>query len=357
MNTKINSATVTWITYLNFGTFLQAYALQKSILKLGYNNKILCDRRIVTPKRRFSLRMFLRKIKLRILNRDLSERLYKKFKKKHLIIDTEIDFKKINAKYQVMLCGSDQIWSPYLKFTPYYYLDFYHGKKIAYAPSIGTATWPKEYITNTKPLLRQFSALSVREKESAIALNQELGLEVHTVLDPTLLLRGEEWKQQLLEKDKRQGGYILCYFLTPTSWYLEYVKEYAKKQNKSIKIFDTHSEYSHFGENVAAGPQEFLSMINAADEIFTDSFHATIFSILFHKKFVTFKRFKDGGEKDQNLRLYNLFTLLDLKDYFIGEEELGTLSTLNQPNYKEIDIKLEKLRNDSLSYLKKSLSE
>ena len=98
-------------------------------------------------------------------------------------------------------------------------------------------------------------------------------------------------------------------------------------------------------------------MINAADEVFTDSFHATIFSILFHKKFTTFKRFKDGGEKDQNLRLYNLFSLLGLHDYFIGEDDLAVLSTLSSPDYERIEDRLEKLRSESLLYLKQSLGE
>lgn len=356
MNNKPHTATVTWITYCNFGTFLQAYALQQTVLKLGYKNRILCDKHIVEPKKPMSLRKYLGQLKKRLFIRSKTARLYSRFKKKYLLIERETSSLRLNKKYQIMLCGSDQIWSPYLKFEPYYYLNFFRGKKIAYAPSVGTTNWTDTYIKNIKNLLQDFASLSVREADSAVALSQELGCKIQTVLDPTLLFDGEEWKRRILPRDKRQGGYILCYFLTPNSWYIDYVHQYAQKQNKRIKIFDTHPSYSSIGECVFAGPREFLSLINAADEVFTDSFHASIFSILFHKRFTTFKRFADGGERDQNLRLYNLLSQLGLLEHFIGKDELAQVHTLSTPDYHKVDAKLAALRADSLAYLKQSLN-
>lgn len=352
---------VTWITYHNYGSFLQAYALQQILKRLGYKNRIIRDRVPASQPVPVSIRGRLRAWKARFkqtMNRSFgSDQMYRRFAQKYLSIDTESDAGILNLKYSTIVCGSDQIWSPYLKFEPFYYLDFYQGRKIAYAPSVGTRTWNQEYLDNIGPLIRQFHALSVRELESAEALGKALNLKIKTVLDPTLLLSGAEWKEMLLRKDKRPGGYIICYFLTPNAWYLDYVKDYAVRQNKSVRIFDNQPEYRDWAESVQAGPQEFLSYINAADEVFTDSFHATIFSILFHKKFTTFKRFEDGGEKDQNLRLYNLFALIGLHDYFIGRDDLALVDQLPMPDYESIDSRLADLRSASISYLKNALSQ
>lgn len=358
---KPQTATVTWISYHNFGTFLQAYALQQTLLRLGYKNKIISDRHRIPPSwlppRENALRAIKSKIKRLLRGQSTSDQLYNDFRQKHLLIDTETDAAKLNTKYEIMLCGSDQIWSPYLKFDSFYYLDFFQGRKVAYAPSIGTDRWSVEYISNTAPLLRQFSSISVREADSANALSRELGCEIPAVVDPTLLLSGEEWKKKLLRRNKNKGGYILCYFLTPNSWYTDFIQNYAKQQNKAIKVFDTHKEYEALGELVQAGPKEFLACINEADEVFTDSFHASIFSILFHKKFTTFKRFEDGGEKDQNLRIHNLFSALGLEAHFIGREELSTISSKALPDYQAVETRLQELREESISYLINALKK
>ena len=126
----MKTATVTWIYYENFGTFLQAYALQRSITKLGHENIIIDDSCFYRPS-------ILSKIKKRVTDaiqgrKRMAHKYYVQFSSKYLNIGHSADkTSDFSQEYDVYLCGSDQIWSPYLKFNPYYYLGFTEKKKVA----------------------------------------------------------------------------------------------------------------------------------------------------------------------------------------------------------------------------------
>ncbi len=352
----MKTATVTWIYYENFGTFLQAYALQRSIENLGHENHIIDDSFFYKPGTviRFKNRIIdiLKGRSRKVHNA------YSKFTKKHLKLERNFgSVENIADKFDTYLCGSDQIWSPYLKFNPYYYLGFTTKKKIAYAPSTGTGRCNKEYQDNVKPLIEKFSHIAVREEAGAQMLSSFIDKKIEVVLDPTLLLGQAEW-DKIATPIPATSPYILCYFLTPNKWYLDYVKEYASKHNKKVKIFNTNPIYKEYGfELINAGPSEFVSYIKQAQKVFTDSFHSSIFSIIYHKEFVTFKRFKDGGENDQNARIANLFKKLGVDTHFIGEENIERVETLEKPNYTAIDAKLSQLRAASLAYLENALKK
>lgn len=350
----MKTATVTWIYYENFGTFLQAYALQKSIMEFGHENIIIDDSYFFKP-------CMLSRIKKAVMDKikgksNKAHRSYIDFRKRFLNIGHCAGITDSFANnYDVFLCGSDQIWSPYLEFNPYYYLDFTEKKKVAYAPSTGTSACNKLYKANVKPAIEKFDHIAVREEDGARMLSTFIDKEVKVVLDPTLLLTREQWNK-VESKVEEKEPYILCYFLTPNKWYLDYLKEYAERHNKKVKIFNTNPLYKKLGfEVVNAGPGEFISYIKNAEKVFTDSFHSSIFSILYHKDFITFKRFKDGGEKDQNARIANLFKKLGVKDYFIGEEQLNTIETLALPNYAIIEERLGKFRAESKEYLRNAI--
>ena len=350
----MKTATVTWIYHKNFGTFLQAYALQKSIIELGHENIIIDDSQF------YKLGIFIR-IKKFLMDKikgrsNKSHRFFADFKKRFLNVGHNTgNTDRFANSYDVFLCGSDQIWSPHIEFNPYYYLGFTEKKKVAYAPSTGTSNCSESYKANVKPLVEKFEHIAVREEDGAKMLSTFIDKEIKVVLDPTLLLTQEQWNC-VESKVKTNKPYIMCYFLTPNKWYLDYVKEYAKRHNKKIKIFNTNPLYQELGfEVVDAGPGEFISYIKNAEKVFTDSFHSSIFSILYHKDFITFKRFKDGGEKDQNTRIANLFKKLGIKEYFIGEKLVDTIESLSRPNYAAIEETLGKLREESKEYLRNAI--
>lgn len=349
----IQTATVTWITYRNFGTFLQAYALQQTLKSMGVANHIIDDRSMVYASK---LRMYLSELKCILMPwKDQTRRFYKKFAHRYLLIDSRFSCPdELNNRYDIFICGSDQIWSPYLKFKGFYYLDFTQKKKIAYAPSTGTGTCSETYQHNVKSLIERFDAVSVREEDGMKMLSSFLNKDVCTVLDPTLLVTTEQWES--ITYPIKETDYILCYFLTPNLWYMNYVKEYAKKKGLKLFIFATNPEYSHYGDSaLKVGPDGFLSYIRYAKKVFTDSYHASIFSILFRKDFVTFERFAAHSANNQNTRVENLFQKFRLQSYFVGPRRLNEVETLPVPSYEKVFTVLEQERNKSLDFLRSSL--
>ena len=357
-NKPLRTATVTWITYRNFGTYLQAYALQQAMKSLGYENRILDDRRFVLSN---PLRAFLGRWKRRLLGQPTAPvniAAYRDFRERYLQVDERwTDYADLNLRYDLFLCGSDQIWSPYFKVNPYYYLGFTDKPKVAYAPSTGTGRLPDSYRRETKPLLDRFSAIAVREASAARAMSDYVDKEVRTVADPTLLLTAAEWEQVAAPVENAETPYLLCYFLSPNAWYMDYARTEARRLGMPLKVFYNRSEYRGYGdERLSVGPGEFLTYIRQATKVFTDSFHASIFSLLFHKDFVTFKRFEDGGERDQNARIADLFSRLGLSARFIGRDRLAEASGLPMPDYAVVDERLSSLREESKGYLSEALA-
>lgn len=358
------TATVTWIKYNNFGSYLQAYALQQVILRQGFDNDILDDTSVLEEglykhcwyyflRRKIGLLKVLLTKGRYFRAQKVVEKTYQNFRRKHLKINHRIQpLEHLDRQYDTFVCGSDQIWYPSVNiYSPYYYLGFTEKKKIAYAPSVGVFHYPEEFIAKVQPLLERFSFLSVREEQGERLLSSFLSKPVYTVLDPTLLLDMVSWKVFIKDEIPVSGKYILCYFLTPNQWYLDFVREFASQVNLPIKVFCTHSCYLDWEGCVLAGPEEFLNYIYYSEYFFTDSFHGSIFSILFEKRFCTFKRFDDVSESNQNSRIIHLFSLLGLSDYFIDRTNVNGITSLNRINYQEVKEKLEVYREQSLAYL------
>lgn len=338
-----STATVTWITWRNYGTFLQAYALQQVLLRHGYRNYIISDASHVREPHL----SWKQQLCLLLQGRyDWSRFAYERFKRRYLLIREPGDAPEVD----VHICGSDQIWSPYLEFDPYYYLDFVRGKKIAYAPSTGTGFSTPEYRENVLRYLPSFAHLSARERCGAEMLSTLLQRPVETVLDPTLLLSGDEWRQ--LKRRVRRRKFLLCYFLTDQAWYVDYARRYADTHGLRLIVLATQPSYRRMADVfLHAGPSEFLSYIDEADMVLTDSFHATIFSILLQTPFACFKRFEDGAWRDQNPRVRELLGLLGLAEYLISPSHVEAVESLAVPPWEHVAAKLEPAKQHSLQYL------
>ena len=228
----MKTATITWISYNNYGTSLQAYSLQKYLESLNISNEIINDEYIVNniksyasdkdsnfesydiqQKSVYKNRLFhiikkyafhpillSKTIVLRIKSKKRSKQsniyfssqvLFDEFKKSHLRIYNGIkndNIYTLNDKYDTFICGSDQIWSVLdHNFKGYFYLDFTTKRKISYACSIGTTIINEEKKELITQMLSSFSSLSVREKDTAIQLTGFLNRTVDFVADPTLL--------------------------------------------------------------------------------------------------------------------------------------------------------------------------
>lgn len=363
------TATVTWIKYNNFGTILQAYALQQYILSLGYENHILNDKTIplsihhqskhkrVKKKIKAILKLILPKNFIYKTNVEKSNYLFRDFIINNLILDNNIgDNYRINQSYDQFIFGSDQIWNYWdVTYNPFYLGDFTTKKKISYAPSLGVDYIPKSDTSELIRLLNSFMFLSTREPSGAKIIDNLVHRKCETVVDPTLLLPEKKWRKII--GVKRIKPVVLAYFLSTNSWYMDYVKKFSKKYGLKLCIFHNHPfSLSFADEFIAAGPIEFMKEIDSASIVFTDSFHGSIFSTIFRTPFVTFKRFhdktQDGG---QNKRIENLFSMLGVPERFISQSDLHLIENLPTLDFDKMKINISPFIEQSKSYLQKAL--
>lgn len=343
--------------------------MQKSIEKLGHENSIIDDSRIILPKgtqrewlaslawyKRCYVRLRqLFDCKSRVMR--LQTRRYEDFRRRYLKVDSDYrEFSELNDRYDLFIAGSDQIWYPDAEiFNPYYYLSFVSKKKISYAPSIGVMAYPEEYKERVKSLLSGFSHVSVREKTGADLLSSFTGMEIETVADPTLLLTAGEWDRVAARRGVSGRQYVLCYLLTYNEYYLQKARDFAEKHGLRLLIFATDGRYEQWADGLLyAGPSEFLRAVKDADYVMTDSYHATIFSFIYHRRVAVFKRFRDDAVRNQNSRLTNLFSLLGNPIDFIGEQDDISEEGLSYDSHStDAALRIEAAR--SLKYLRSAI--
>ncbi len=350
---------ITWHYYHNFGSALQAYALQYSLC--SYKNKCSIinyrDKRIeVYVSVKVKIQILLTNLNILKKYRYPFTSFHAKFLNQTPIEHNTENLHKIVSKFDAVLCGSDQIWAPNV-FNPVYMLDFVPDDipKISYAASIGLNEIPDDLVGTYQRLLSRFQAISVREKQGAQLLDQRCGIKSEVVLDPTLLVNVVHWKE-LEKKVNRKDKFIFCYFLNKNHRYKEAVQAYAKRHGIEVIGCSANTEDASWmtilGNDI--GPCEFLWLIHHAEAVFTDSYHGTIFSLLYHKPFVTFERFESSDKICQNSRIYQL------DDYFCLSQRIirvthDTEIVIDDFDYDMFERRLCELRKSSMEFLKRAL--
>lgn len=359
---------MTWFTYNNYGTVLQVYALSKKIKDMQLTPEIINYKPKIRKTNIYNMtpqyilsqlneKNFKRKYSLEI---NKVNQKFDKFRTDELNITEEYNtytqLKEKSDNMNKVICGSDQVWSPVF-FDSHYYLDFVddNSKKISYAPSFGVSNIYDEHLKKRiKELINKFNNVSVREEQGKKIIKELYNKDVKVVLDPTLLLTKDEWINSLNIKANKDK-YILCYFLGNEKKYFKVAKKLSKKLNLPLKIFPINNLINKFDKNSIlsnCGPKEFVEYISNASYILTDSYHGILFSINFNKQFIALKRFKEN-KLSQNSRVFNILKSFDLDDRLYNGEFLN----LNEIQYKKINIKLNKRREESLDFLKRSLEE
>ena len=261
--------------------------------------------------------------------------------------------------YDAMICGSDQIWN--VGCTDYdssYMLDGVTAPRIAYAPSLGVASFTEDKCSDFKRCLPSFTALSTRETSGAKFLSELLSRDVEAVCDPVLLLTKEQWIDQLkLEGDENANRkpYILCYFIGHTAGMREFAQKVSRKTGmRAIVIIKNLRNIGRgFKNELATGPREFLSLLYHSSIIITDSFHAVSFSLIFHKKFWVFVDNTDG--KRPNSRITNILNLAKLESRILTPENCNPTNCNSPIDFSYSDKQLSEFRNQSVAFLKNSI--
>lgn len=364
------AAIVTWTSYRNFGTYLQAYALQHIVRRLGYQTRVLDDSSIVAgfSKKRFSPLRWLgsqpwicpsRARFIRRRQSSIAE--YDAFRKKHIDIDSQWNVAADRPSgYDVYIAGSDQIWSPNVPFSDYYYLAFADGRKTSYAPSFGASEIPDMHLKKIAPMISDFDSLSVREPVAASRIEECIGLKAQVVADPVLLVEPSGWDSLLAEDgvmEEYDGDrYALCYLLTYNTEYVSYVRRYCSGKGLKLKVLAVNDKMTGIGdEDVYTGPSGFIDAIRKSDVVFTDSFHGSIFSVLYRKNLLIFKRFASDSMISQNSRVEFLVQRLGLSGRLVDASGLNDEWDSVAIDYDRVNEEVESFRAESLDYIKSML--
>lgn len=267
-------------------------------------------------------------------------------------------------KYDAMVVGSDQLWTPAGIKSKFYNLLFVpdHLKKVSFATSFGVGEIPASQKKMTTQYLQRIEHVSVRETRGAEIVKELTGRDATVALDPTLLYTGDEWKEIFPEKRIIDEPYILAYFLGSNEEHRDAVEQLKRESGLklvTIPFMDVFVERDlTFGDQrlFEVGPIEFLNLIRGAEYICTDSFHGSVFSILNHKQFITFDRTNSSDKQTRNSRIDSLFGLLRLEKrrYRSG---VALKNMIDQSiDFDTVDQKLAELRHETICFLNNALN-
>ena len=361
----------------NYGTVLQAYALQRKIEELGCRAEYLqFSPRVPLPQWKKILRKALSIVKPRkkpVCNPSLDD--YSFFKSPEFeefahgfdrFISSRIKESSVRYNlstlplcrdYDAYMVGSDQTWGEArTSKNPIYFLNCVDERypRLSYAPSIGTTHISQDYLQTLKENLSRFQSLSCRELTNCRLLSEEMGREVSYVLDPTLLLTAEEWNE-VAEKhpDSRlkEKQYILCYILGEKKSISDYAEKLGDEKGLPVYYIVTRPLYLEKENHIFATPESFLSLIRDANTVITDSFHGTIFSLNYNSQFYSFTKREDTNVLDDNDRILEVLNTFHLSNRY---KEINR-DIEDETDYAMQNSILGQYREESLSFLKKSL--
>lgn len=375
---------------LNYGSLLQCYATQKIMQDMGYDVEAIQFENTPTKEGkkqqflRLQLKQFLnpraimKKIE-RIKNTSVNEyylELRKNRKEKfNQFIEENLTLSKAyhnleNVQkdiynYDEIVLGSDQLLCPKDILYGYHSLEFVPNdiRKISYAASFGLSQLPRLVKKKAARDLERFDYFAAREITGAKIYKSLTGKEVQVVVDPTFLLEKEQWQHRAGDKPIVQGKYIYCYFIGDNQEHRNIANKLKEKKGLKLVTIRHIDDYIATDENFGdiaindAGPKEFINLILNAEYVLTDSFHATIFSIMYHKKFITLNRFADGSKGSTNSRIDSLLGKLKLENRRINSiDELDEVIDA-EIGYEGMEPILKQWISDSKEYLRKSLGE
>lgn len=282
-------AMVTFQRAVNHGASLQMYALYKTLLKTGNQVKVI-DYVPDYPKHPGSWKQKVANV-LNYRYDRIKEKKYENFRRELIGQDmtAPIRYDKltdIEKDFDLFIAGSDQLWNYHCGyFDKYYFLDFLKddSKKHTYAVSFNLKSIPKDKIDEYKRRILPFEQISVRETDGAEAVKELTGKNALIHVDPTLLLNKKEW-ESILPKAPNEK-YIAIYTLGKPVKLVEKARELAKATGCKIYYLSDFFSNLDLKHIRGLGPLEFLSFLDNAEYVFTNSFHGTAFSVNLHKNF------------------------------------------------------------------------
>lgn len=371
---------LTLVLHSNFGYLMQAYALQQVIKKLGHDpytyqlweTNPSIKEKLITFLKGFVLKYVLHQYKGSIFKRydtkeekDIIDQHTQRFIKENLSLSPYLkniqQINKLNDEYESCIVGSDQVWRRwYAPRIQSYFFDFLPKsvKRTSYAASFGLSQvqYSKGQKEECGDALKKFSGISVREKEGVDVCRKEWGEKAVCVIDPTLLLKKEEYLKLINSKEIiaiPNKPYLLCYVLDETLEKMQFINKIALENGLVVfKIKpDIYNGKNDINKCIYPAISMWLESFNKASFVVTDSFHGTAFSIIFEKQFIAI-----GNKKRGLSRFTTLLGELNLKNRLITNIESEN-STKKLIDYTQVNKLLDSKIAEGVSYLNKFLNE
>ena len=321
----------------NYGTVLQAYALQRYLTLQGHETELIRIKREVNAVSRhfapaevsYTLPEKLR-IKGTVLlhRKDAAEKraAFASFRARHLSLSQQLcqsdeHLASLLPAYDLFISGGDQIWNPYHKvFSTRYLFDFLppQARRISYGSSFGVSRIEEPQIRETvRKYLSRYQALSVRES-SGVEMLRQMGLAATQVLDPVFLLYGQ-W--QIAPRPCKEK-YCLVYSLVDyPKEEDEIIRRFARARGLSVIVLpeNRHNCATPYRKAFCAGPEEFLALLAHAEHVFTNSFHGLAFSLMFERQ-VSLLGSISQDSRSKRTRLTDLLQMFAIEDRTICAE-------------------------------------
>ena len=323
------------ITFLhndNFGSSLQAYALQKTVRDLGFE----CIHLDYQPDQQEKIRNLLKsrnnpKLVLEGLRKkqvragqagaQKKSRAIPEFYERYMQLSPRCrnarELKEQSRDCDLLICGSDQIWNP-VWLNEAYFLTFADRRipRIAYAASLGVSRMPKaSKARKIRRWTESFRAVSVREEEGAKLLEEITGRKADVMPDPVCLLSADEWNEVAGEAPAGEP-YLLCYFIGSNPAYWDRVKALQAETGARVLVLPVNADSFSSGYELldGAGPAEFLAAVRDAACFCTDSFHGLVFGTLFGTRTELIRRYREEDPESKNSRVDHFRRLIREKD-------------------------------------------
>lgn len=377
--------------YPDYGGMLQAYASFRKIRDLGYEPEAININAVSDDIKKRKINYFAKNILDISIVKEKSQIIFKKIRQKanktlgqNLNLRYEA-FENFHTKmfkvsreyaswdnlsdgckeYSSVVVGSDQLWLPSNIAGDYYTLSFVPDSvnKVAYATSFGVSKIARGQEQKAKVFLGRINYLSAREESGQKIIKECTGRDVQLVCDPALLLTSDEWDTIATPERIIEEKYIFCYFMGNNPWQREYVKKLRDKTGFKVVALLHLDQYIESDEDYVdyapydISPSDFINLVKNAEYVCTDSFHGTVFSLIYEKKFFTFMRFSEKETLSTNSRINTLLKSIGVEDRLVSKENDIEEMMHRKMNYEMISERICRFRNESLQYLKKALEK
>lgn len=373
----------------NYGSMLQAYATQKILDNNNIENETINiehNKDFSKGKKKYYVTQMLNfkfiknkfgmiRMKIDTLTRkDLKKNInvrnkkYREFRQKFNLSRSNENFNDLanqaKEKYTDVIVGSDQLWLPVNVISNYYTLNWVPDtiNKISYATSFGFSTIPHKYNSKYKDFLSKINYLSIREESGVKIIKDIVGKDAKLVCDPTILLTKEDWEKESDSAPIFNEKYIFCYFLGKNIEHRKFAERLKAETGYKIVSINHSDEYVKYSDKFCdyapydIGPKEWINLIKNAEYICTDSFHGTVFSILFNKIFFDFRRHNNKSKVSTNSRIDSLLDVAGIsKDrILLGTENVKDVLKI-KIDYDNVNRKIDKFRENSKKWLLDSI--